>query len=120
MSTGIIEEKGVKIYNLDFSNISNHDQIKKTIQECEKFIRSQPKESLLTLTNVEGMRFNSEIKEKFTAFVQGNKPYVKASAVVGLNGLIQILYNGMVKITGRNLKAFKTKDEAIEYLISKQ
>ena len=63
MSTGIIEEKGVKIYNLDFSNISNHDQKKQTIQECEMFIRSQPKESLLTLTNVEEMGFNSEIKK---------------------------------------------------------
>lgn len=119
MSSGLIVERGVNIYYLDFTNVSDYIEIKKIINECKQYIRSQPQSSLLTLTNVKGMRFNSDIKDEFTTFVDGNKPYVKAGAVIGINGLIQILYNGMLKVTGRNLKAFKEKNDAIEYLIKK-
>ncbi len=119
MSTGIIVEAGVKIYYLDFSNISDHSETVAKIEECKAYIRSQPKNSLLTLTNVTGMRFNGDVKDAFTTFVDGNKPYVKAGAVIGLGGLIQILYNAMLKVTGRKLKACSDKQDAINFLLSK-
>jgi hypothetical protein len=119
MSSELIKENGIFIYYLDFTNLKTLSAIQSRIEECRLFIWGQPENSLLTLTNVEGMHFNNEIRDAFTKFVKGNQPYVKAGAVIGLSGLMQIVYNGMVAITGRNIKAFKTKDEAIRYLVSR-
>lgn len=55
----------------------------------------------------------------FQDFVKGNKPYVKASAVVGLSGLQQIVYNGIMKITGREIKSFSTLAEAKDWLAAR-
>ena len=65
------------------------------------------------------MHFSNEIKDLFSDFIKGNKPYVKASAVVGLSGLQQILYNGLMKITGRDIKSFNSLQTAKDWLTEK-
>ena len=70
----------------------------------------------MTLTNIEGMYFNNTIFSAFSKYVRENTPYVKASAVVGMTGLIAIMYNGFVKVTGREVKAFRSETDALEYL----
>jgi hypothetical protein len=111
-----ITHNGKKIFFMDFSNLNNVKDINGVISESVNNIRNKPMSSLYCLTNISGMHFSSEIKELFQNFVKGNKPYVKASAVVGLNGLQQIIYNGMMKITGRDIKSFSTIDQAKAWL----
>jgi hypothetical protein len=65
------------------------------------------------------MHFNNEIKELFQNFIKGNKPYVKAGAVIGLNGLQQIIYNGLMKLTGREIKSFASFESAKDWLVGK-
>jgi len=49
-------------------------------------------------------------------FVIHNKPYVVASAVVGVTGLKQIIYNAVMKFSGRKLTAFDSLAEAKDWL----
>lgn len=65
------------------------------------------------------MFFNNDLKKYFEQKVKGNAPYVKSGAVIGMTGLISIMYNAFVSLTGRNIKSFKSKEEALEYLISR-
>jgi hypothetical protein len=111
-----VKHNGKLIFFMDFSNLNNVKDINVIISESVNYIRNKQKASLYCLTNISGMHFSNEIKELFQNFVNGNKPYVKASAVVGLSGLQQILYNGMMKITGRDIKSFSTIDQAKEWL----
>lgn len=117
MRSEIIYCDGIPVFYMDFSFLREPKDIEQVINEAKKYIRSQQKDSLLTLTNVEGMHFNNSIREIFTEFVKGNEPFIKSSAVVGVNGLIQILFNGLLKVTGRNLKTFKAKENALDYLL---
>ncbi len=112
-----ITHKGKTIFVMDFSNLSNATEIREVISESSSFIRSQPRNSLLTMTNLNGMYFNNEVRDIFNNFLQGNKPYVKRSSVVGLSGLQQILYNGLMKITGRDVKSFPSESGAKEWLV---
>jgi len=116
--TGLINYKGTDIYYMDFSKLNSKRRILKIIEKSKTYIRSQPHNSLITLTNISKMHFNSEIKELFTDFVKGNKPYVRAGAVVGIAGLQSIVYNAVMRISGRNLKAMKSIDEAKEWLVN--
>jgi len=114
-----IIHKGKTIFFMDFSSIRNVQEIKSVISESIAHIRTKPSNSLLTLTHIKDMHFSSEIKELFSDFIKGNKPYVKSGAVVGLNGLQQIVYNGLMKITGRDIKSFSNLDSAKDWLAEK-
>ncbi len=112
-----VSHKGISIYRMDFSNISSVDEIRDIMTESAIYIRNQPKGSVFTLTNIAGMHFSSEIKDLFGEFIKGNKPYVKAGAVVGVSGLQQILYNGLMKVTGRDIRSFSDDLTAREWLV---
>ena len=110
--------KGKPIFYMDFTNLKDEKVIKQIIDKSAEFIRSQPEGSVLSLTNLQGMHFNSTIKDLFSKFISGNKPYIKASAVVGLSGLQRIIYNGVMKITGRKIRSFDNINVAKDWLTS--
>lgn len=114
-----IVHKGKDIFFMDFSSLNNIEEINGIISDSVRYIRNKPMNSLYCLTNITGMHFSNEIKGHFQDFVKGNKPYVKASAVVGLSGLQQIVYNGIMKITGREIKSFSTLAEAKDWLAAR-
>lgn len=117
--TQLFSYKGNTIFKIDFSNVSSVPEISGIINEGAGYIRNQPLDSVLTLTDISGMHFNNEIKELFQNFIKGNKPYVKAGAVIGLNGLQQIIYNGLMKLTGREIKSFSSIESAKDWLVEK-
>jgi len=112
----IINHKGKAIMYLDFKNMKDRNEILKLEEDYAAYIRKQPLNSVLTLTNMENMFFNNELKKYFEETVKGNAPYVKAGAVIGMTGLISIMYNAFVTVTGRNIKSYKSKEEALDYL----
>lgn len=114
-----ISQENSKIIYMDFTGLSSVDVIVDIIKKSKEYIRVQPEGTVLTLTNLDGMHFNSEIKNAFTEFINDNKPFVLAGAVIGLNGLLRIIYNGVNRLTGRDIKSFNTKEEAIAWLTSK-
>jgi hypothetical protein len=114
----IIRHKGKEILYLNFTNMRDKAEIIALENKGAEYIRSCPKNSVLTLTNMDGMFFNNEIKDYFQEVVRGNGPYVKAGAVIGLNGLISIMYNAFLKFTGRSIRSFRSKEEALDYLIA--
>ena len=111
-----ITYNGKTILYLDFKNMKDRDEIMKLELDGAAEIRKQSFNSVLTLTNMEGMFFNNELKKFFEETARGNTPYVKAGAVVGMTGLISIMYNAFVAVTGRNIKSFKTEQDALNYL----
>lgn len=112
----IVKHKGVDIVYLNFTNMKDVGEICKLEDLGGELIQTHKFNSVRTLTNMEGMFFNNEVRNHFSKVVKANGPYVKSAAVIGLTGLISIMYKSFITITGRNIKLFKTKDEAIEYL----
>ena len=116
----IIQYKGHEIIYLDYSNLRDRDEIVQMIIDGSELIRSKPLNSVLSLVNMENMFFNNEIRNILSDNVKKNTPHVKMSSVYGLNGLISIMYNSFLKLSGRNVKSFKTREEALEYLLLKK
>jgi hypothetical protein len=116
--TKIIDYNGKKIFFIDFSDLQFIDQVKAVAEEIKKYVPQQPPNSIYSLTTIEGMHFNNSIKEVFTELAKLNKPYVKAGAIVGVDGLKQILFNGIMKLSGRDMKSFSSMELAKEWLAS--
>lgn len=112
----IIRHNNSDIIYLDFTNMRNQAEIIRLEDEGAALIQKQKFNSALTLTNMDGMFFNNDIRNHFSKVVKGNAPFVKAGAVIGLNGLISVMYKSFIALTGRNIKLFRTKQEALDYL----
>lgn len=116
-SITFIDHKGKKILFLNFSQCSAADVLK-TIAEAKSVIQTCPPGSLLTLTNVADTRFDSTASEAMKEFAKHNKPYVRAAAVVGITGLKRIIFDAVVKLSGRNITSFDATEKAKDWLIS--
>jgi hypothetical protein len=114
----IITHQGREILYQDFSGLRTADEVNAVITESRKYFHSQPLGTAMSLANIEEMHFNNQIKDLFMNFVKENKPYMKASAIIGVTGLKQIVFNGIMKLTGRDVKSFNNEDQAKKWLIS--
>ena len=114
--TKLINHKGENIFYIDFSNTKNETEVFAIIEEASQYITSQSESSLYLLTNLTNAFFNTTVKNKMNEYLVQNKPYTKKSAVFGMGGLIRILYNGLMKLTGRDVRSFETEEQAKDFL----
>jgi len=110
-----IQHKGKKILHINFADCKA-DEVLTVIDQAKLSIRTQAPQSVLTLTDVTNTAFNSKVSDALKEFVMHNKPYVVASAVVGVTGLKQIIYNAVMRFSGRKLTAFDSAAEAKDWL----
>lgn len=112
----LVPHKGKTIYYMDFSNIKSHEEFHQVFEISKSYIRSQPPKSVLAVSNLTGIHFNTDIRNAFADFIKGNEPYIKASSVFGVTGLIKVVYQAVTKLTGRNLKAVDDIEQAKDWL----
>jgi len=115
--TTIINHKGNSIFRMDFSDTKSEKEIYTIIDESINHIRSKPYASVLAVTNMKNMYFNKNVASKFTQFVKNNKPYIKKSAVFGMSGIARVVFNGIMKAAGRDIRSFETEVEAKDFLL---
>lgn len=115
-SVEYIEHKGKKLLYEDYSGC-NAETLKPFLDKAAAMIRSSPQNSVLALVNVENTRYNKEVSALMKDFVDKNTPFIKCSAVVGMDGLKSVLLKGIVAFTGRkNLVVFDDIEKAKDYL----
>jgi hypothetical protein len=114
--TYTLSYQGKRFFALDFTNLQTIDEIADVIKKARDYIHRQPPASVYTLTNIEGMHFNNLIRDMFQELAKSNKPFVKAGAIVGVTGMKQILFNGIMKLTGRDIKSFSDLESAKKWL----
>lgn len=116
----IINHKGKSIIISDLSNftISTKDKFQEAINEGKSCIAKQPKASVLIVTNVTGLNFDTEMIQKLVEYTAHNKPYIKASAVIGITGLLTIALNAVVKSSLRDIHPFTNEVEACDWLVT--
>ncbi len=89
------------------------------IAEARAFMETQPRGSVLLLTDVSGSSFDQGVVDAIRELAAHHKPWVKASALVGLTPLMRVLYRAIVALTGRDIRVFETRAEAIGHLVSR-
>jgi hypothetical protein len=105
---------------LDFSNIKEPDKELHHSTTAKALIASQARGQALVLTDVTGSNFSQAAVESLKDLVQHNRPYVKASALVGLSALTRIVFRAVIALTRRDIKVFESRREAIAFLLSKR
>jgi hypothetical protein len=87
------------------------------VARAKRMIAGLDHGSALVLTNVENTQLTKETSALMKDLTTHNKPYVKASAVVGVEGLKQIVFNAVQAVSGRTLASFDTLEHAKDWLV---
>jgi hypothetical protein len=115
-----IPYNGARIVYQDWS-YCKPDEIIDLIGRAKGMVVLQPKNSALVLINVKGASFNVAITKALREFARENTPYVKCTAVYGVEGLQEVIFKGILTFTGRkNIVLVKTLDEGKEFLANYQ
>jgi len=108
--------KGVKILYEDVAQ-SKADEILAFMEGAKAIIAAQPKNSIRALVNVKGASFDTAITSALKDFMKSNAPYIKCAAVYGVDGLKEVVFRGVLAVTGRtNVYLCKSLDEGKDYL----
>lgn len=113
-----IDHNGTRILMLDFSGVEDPELLTEPIEEAKRVIAAEPEGSVLTLTYVRGSKFNADLAQRLWQLARHNRPYVKAGAVVGIEGLQKDLYHLVMNLSRRKLPPFDQLEDAKNWLAS--
>lgn len=103
----------------DLSGLQSNGEIEAVVESAKEIITKYPHNTLYTITNVSNLTFDTMTKEIAYTWMEFNRPYVVYGAVIGLDGVRKIMYNSVLKLSGRkNMKVFSTKQQAEDWLVS--
>ena len=113
-----IEHDGKKIVFVDFSR-TDLEGVKQAIAEAKPIIAGEPRHSVLCLVETFGSKFSPDVAEAVKDFTLHNKPYIKMTAIVGVEGLQKVILNSVIVFTRRkNLVTRASRADALTFLVS--
>ena len=118
MAFETVSYQGKTIVIVDIAN-TKPDEAIAALQEAQQQISKLPPKSALILTDATNAVYNKASSAAMKDFAAKNTPFVKASAVVGADGIRTILLEAVRLLTRREIRACATREEAMAWLASK-
>lgn len=81
-------------------------------------IARHEKGSLLTLADFTGAEVDKAVATRIKEVLTLDRPFVKRSALVGTDSLPHVFYEHFKNFSQRELPAFQTREEAMDWLVS--
>ena len=111
-----VKHKGQAIYVIDFSHCSGKEMMVLLDLVRADIARHAPG-SVLTLADVSGAQMDKKVATRVQEVLVLDRPYVKRSAWVGTESLPKVFYEHFKSFSQRELPAFKTREEAMDWLV---
>ncbi len=109
--------KGVDIIVINLSYTTPEEAIP-IMRDAGELIGSYPAHSARVLTDARGAVYSKESFNALKALTIHNTPHIKASAVIGADGLRVFAMKAVAVVTQRPIKPFQTREQALDWLIS--
>ncbi len=111
-----IKHKGHAIYLIDFTNCAAKEMLLLLDLIRADIARHAPG-SVLTLADFTGAQIDKNVATRVKEVLVLDKPYVKRSALVGTESLPHVFYEHFKSFSQRELPTFKTREEAMDFLV---
>ncbi len=112
-----IKHKGKVVLLVDCSHCSA-DELEKMSVLVPSYLTRQPKGSVLLLADFTGAQFDKKVTDHTKQVLVFDRPYLKRSAWVGIEALPKVVHENLKTFSQRDLPAFKTREEALEWLVA--
>jgi hypothetical protein len=108
---------GKRILFMDIG-VTENEVLRERIATIEPVVEKEPPNSIYCVCSVAGGKSNPEMTQMLKNFTKHNQPYMKMTAVIGVEGIQKIIYQGVLLFTGRkNLVLKNSKQEALDWLV---
>ena len=111
-----ITHKGKKILLVDCTNASS-EELQSLTKIVPSYVTAEPRGSVLLLADLTGAKFDKNIVERIKPALVIDRPHLKRSAWVGGETLPKIFHEHMKSFSQRDLPVFKTREEALDWLV---
>jgi hypothetical protein len=112
-----ITHQGKQILFVDCTNCLPEELVEIS-RLVPRHVTAQPRGSVLLLADFTGAEFNKKIMEAIKPGLVFDRPYLKRSAWVGTENLPKVFYQDLKAFSQRDLPTFKTREEALDWLVS--
>lgn len=112
----MVTHQDKKILLVDLSNCSAAE-VQKISKLVPQFVTKHPKGSLLVLADFTGAEFDRETITTMKESAVFDRPHIKKSAWIGTENLPKIFYEHLKVFSQRDLPLFKTREEAMDWLV---
>ena len=112
-----ITHKNKRILLIDFTGVMPEDHTP-IVARIKSMVSNEPKGSALTIIDATGMRLGLKMAQSLKDLANEDKPYVRASAVVGVDGPLGLLMEGVEKFSGRTFQRHASREQALDWLAS--
>jgi hypothetical protein len=114
-----IEHRGHRVLLIDYSNLSDENEMLEMIEERTEAVSKEPPGSVLTLADLSGAHVTRDAIQRLKEANVLEKPFVRRAALVGADtlspkGATESIATFAAKHWGR----FATREEALDWLVS--
>ena len=110
-----IDHQGKRILLVDLSNCPVK-QLENVIRIVPDYVTVEPLGSVLVLTDFTGAQFDRDAVRAIKETAVFDKPFVKKSALVGIEALPASFYEELKSFSRRDMTIFGTRDAALAWL----
>jgi len=111
-----IKHKGEVIFSIDFSHCKAK-QMLLLLDQVKLIVSRHAPGSMLTLGDFTGAEVDKTVATRLKEVLVRDRPFVKKSAWVGVESVPHVFYENIKSFSQRELPAFKTKEEAMDWLV---
>ena len=117
MAVHLINHKDQQIIFIDYTSCHSIDELIKCINDSVDIVKSMDN-NLLVMSDVTGIRVDGQFMEELKKAGAEFEYKVKKSAVIGVTGLKKVFLSGYNLVVKNKVRAFDSKEEALDYLVS--
>jgi hypothetical protein len=111
-----IEHQGKQILFADFSHADAHDMLL-LLAELRTMVAQHPRGSLVALSDMTGATVDHEVATKIKEVLTLDRPFVKKTAWFGTEGIAHAFMENFHTFSQREIATFKTREEAMDWLV---
>jgi hypothetical protein len=102
-----------------FINLSqaNQQEILNLLADVQSTVTEKPRGSVLILADFSGAQIDKAVATRLKEVLVFDRPFVKRSAWVGTENLPNVFYEGFKQFSQREFPKFKSREEALEWLV---
>ena len=113
-----IEHRGHRVLLLDYSHLTDEQQILEVVEERTELVAKEPPGSVLTLTDCTGTHVTRTAIVRIKEANVLEKPFVRRAALVGGETMLPKGALDAIKVfAAKNWGEFATREEALDWLV---
>ena len=110
-----VDYRGQQILLVDVTNCTTAEMIE-IGRLVPSYVSAEPRGSVLLLADFTGSKFDKSAVETLKQATVFDRPHIKRSAWVGIEGMPKVFYDNLKAFSQRDLPTFKTREEALDWV----